>query len=150
MTIRLTALVEFAPGGRRVKKGQEFTVAGESEARVLVAINKAARVTEPRPALRGTVKNFSEVAPKGADTGYRTRALEMARTAADAAHSSAAVAAASAAEPAFVIVVDGADVVLDAMEASDLHALAERLAVKVHHLAGAKKVREALMKAHGK
>lgn len=49
----------------------------------------------------------------------------------------------------YVIKVDGADVVLDALDAAALHDLAKKLDVKVHHASGAEKVRAALMDAKG-
>lgn len=49
----------------------------------------------------------------------------------------------------YLIKVEGADVVLDALDAAALHDLAKKLDVKVHHASGAEKVRAALMDAKG-
>lgn len=48
-------------------------------------------------------------------------------------------------EPLHTIKVEEGDLVLDGMEAPELHALAKKLGVKVHHAAGAAKVRDALV-----
>ncbi|MFS2047552.1 hypothetical protein ACEN9J_03090 [Variovorax sp. Varisp41] len=49
----------------------------------------------------------------------------------------------------YVVKVDGADVVLDSLDAVALHELAKKLDVKVHHASGAEKVRAAIMDAKG-
>lgn len=121
MAIPMKARRNFPYAGKRLKAGEEFQARGESDARVLAAIGHAERVTV--------------VAPVAAPT-YSTRVMT-------AAPSLPPVPMKLAAQ--YVIKVDGANVALDDMEAEPLHALAKRLGVKVHSLAGARKVRAALV-----
>lgn len=141
MTIPMKALKGLKYAGQRLQPGDEFQAKGKRDARVLSAIGKAIEMPAvPVSAARMHLRRDIPAAPVA--------------TVMVAAPASAAIPApdvtASAAEPAAVIVVDGADVTLDGMEADELHALAERLGVKVHGLAGAKKVTAALIEAHGK
>jgi hypothetical protein len=119
MTVLMKARRSFPYAGKRLKAGDEFRATGESDARVLAAIGHAERVTVVAPA-------------------YSTRMMT-------AASSLPPVPMKLAAQ--YVIKVDGANVALDDMEAEPLHELAKRLGVKVHHLAGARKVRAALVDA---
>jgi hypothetical protein len=120
MTIRMKALKAFPFAGRRLQAGQEFEARGQSEARVFAAIRCAEYV------------NAVAAAPAGGT--YNTRAM---------------TAAAPAAVAAVIVQVDGADVDLAPMGVEALHTLAKRLNVKVHHLAGAAKVRAAILEAQG-
>jgi hypothetical protein len=56
-----------------------------------------------------------------------------------------AAAPAAAVGPQYLIKVAGEDVALDNLTGEELHTLAKSLDVKVHHLAGAVKVRQALL-----
>jgi hypothetical protein len=120
MTVPMKARRSFPYAGKRLKAGDEFQARGESDARVLAAIGHAERVV---------------AAPAAAS--YSTRMM----TAAPLPPVPMTLAA------QYVIKVDGANMALDDMEADELHALAKRLAVKVHHMAGAKKVRQAILDA---
>lgn len=139
MTIPMKALKGLKYAGQRLQPGDEFQAKGKRDARVLSAIGKAIEM----PAV-----------PVSAGRMYLRRDIPAAPVAAVMVPASAPVASladpAPAAAPAAVIVIDGADMTLDGMEADELHALAERLGVKVHGLAGAKKVTAALLEAHGK
>jgi hypothetical protein len=127
MTVPMKARRSFPYAGKRLKAGDEFQARGESDARVLAAIGHAERVIA------------APAAPPIAATGYSTRMM----TAAPAATPPVPMRLAAQ----YVIKVDGGTVSLDDMEADELHALAKRLDVKVHHLAGARKVRQALLDA---
>lgn len=126
MTIPMKARRNFPYAGKRLKAGEEFQARGESDARVLAAIGHAERVTVVAPA---------PTAPPPA-AAYSTRMMT-------AAQSLPPVPMKLAAQ--YVIKVDGANMALDDMEAEPLHELAKRLGVKVHSLAGARKVRAALV-----
>jgi len=124
MTVPMKALKAFPYAGRRLVRDQEFEARGRTDARVLAAIGHAVvrvPLASPPPPAAGT---------------YNTRVM-----------TAAAPAAAPAATPVAVIKVDGADVALDGMERGDLHALADRLGVKVHPLTGPAKLRQALLDA---
>lgn len=116
---------ELVYAGRRMKAGTEFMARGESDARLLVAIKRAERAS---------VYVGVDVAAGVDKTVYSTRA--MTTMTADAVQL-----------PSQCIIVDGAEVVLDGMDVDELRALTEKLDIKVHHLAGAKKLREALIKS---
>lgn len=108
--------------GKRMKAGTEFMARGEGDARLLVAIKKAERVT---------VYVGMDYAAGVDKTVYSTRAMtaEVPQL------------------PSQWITVDGAMVALDDMDTDELRALTEKRGIKVHHLAGAKKLREALIKS---
>lgn len=126
MTIPMTALRDFPYAGKRLKKGQDFNARGQSDARLLKAIGHA---REAAPA---------QVQPPVASGTYNTRML----TAAPARQVQTQP---DPVDPPSVIKVDGEDVVLDGMDAEELHALAAKLDVKVHYRSGADKVRAALV-----
>ncbi len=110
---------ELVYAGKRMKAGTEFIARGESDARLLVAIKLAERM-----------KNVTGmVAPT-----YNTRAMT-------------AMTADAVQLPSQSITVGNVDVVLDDMDTDALRELTEKLGIKVHHLAGAKKLREALVKS---
>ncbi len=123
MTVPMKARRSFPYAGKRLKAGDQFQASGESDARVLAAIGHAERVTVVAPA--------APVAP-----AYSTRMMTAAPSLPPVPMNLSAQ---------YVIKVDGANVALDDMEAEPLHELAKRLGVKVHHLAGARKVRAALV-----
>lgn len=148
MTVSMKARQAFPYAGKRLKAGQEFQARGESDARVLAAIGHAERVVAPaivapapRPPAGGT---------------YRTRAIISApvqvvmRAEPPAAPAATAqtIEAEPAAEPIAGPVADAASVPgLDSLDRDAWHELAERRGVKVHHLAGAAKVRAAILEA---
>jgi len=113
--------------GKRLRPGDYFEARGESDARVLAAIRTAERCARPAPA-------------PTADT-YKTRVMTAS--------------APAPARPSAGIFSPGEisdlspvrSVGLDDMDAEQLHALARQRGVKVHHLAGARKVRQALLDA---
>lgn len=124
--IPMKCLKSTTYAGKRLRPGDHFEARGESDARVLSAIRTAERCVRPAPA-------------PAADT-YMTRALTAAP--------------AQVREPARLPPVpmsirqpEQAPVSLDDMDAEALHALAKERGVKVHHLAGARKVRQALLDA---
>ena len=79
---------------------------------------------------------------------YNTRAM-TAEAPAPAVFVAAPEPAAPPAGPLYVITVAGEPIPLDDKDRDELHALAKSLEVGVHHMAGAVKVREALMAAYG-
>lgn len=128
MTVRMKALRSFVYAGKRLKPGEEFDCRGQlgrpgSDATVLAAIRHAAAAGP------------AEIAP----TTYSTRMMTAAAPVATLPPVPMRLAA------QYVIQVDNGTVSLDDMQSDELHALAKRLGVKVHHLAGAKKVRQALI-----
>ncbi len=134
MTVSMKARRAFPYAGKRLKAGQEFQARGESDARVLSAIGHAERVVAPvivapapRPPAGGT---------------YRTRAIVAAPVQAVM----RAEAPSAIAEPDAQAAPEGATD-LEALDRDELHALAARRGVKVHHLAGAAKVRAAILEA---
>ncbi|MBI3150069.1 MAG: hypothetical protein HYZ17_16315 [Betaproteobacteria bacterium] len=103
--------------GKRLRPGDHFEARGESDARVLAAIRTAERCARPAPV-------------PTADT-YQTRVMT----------------AKPAGLPPVPMSLSRTVVSLDDMDAEALHALAKSRGVKVHHLAGARKVRQALLDA---
>jgi hypothetical protein len=104
--------------GKRLRPGDHFEARGESDARVLCAIRTAERCVRPVPV-------------PTADT-YKTRVMTAQPVLPPVPFSMARIVKADS---------------LDDMDAEALHALAKTRGVKVHHLAGAKKVRQALLDA---
>lgn len=125
MTFPLTAKKSFPYAGKRLRAGQDFEARTSTDARVLVAIGNARPRTLVAPAR-------VQSQPQGAPTTYSTRAVTAAETAPPAA-------------PEYQVKVDGADVVLDAMEVEGLRELAQKLGMEFHPLTGAKKLRAALV-----
>ena len=120
--IPMTCIKEVVYAARRYKPGDPLDARGEGDARVLEAIKKAQRVERAAPAA----------------LTYNTRMMT-------ASVPVAAPAPVFAAE--YVIKVDGAVTVLDAMDYDALRALCERLDVKVHHMARENGMRKALVKS---
>ncbi|MFA7293556.1 MAG: hypothetical protein WC023_15060 [Rhodocyclaceae bacterium] len=123
MTVHMKALKGLVYAGRRLRVGELFEARGESDARVLKAIGSAA--VAPTPVA---------VVFKEAPATYRTRAM-------------VAAPAYQQAPPAAETVADPVSDDLDAMDATELHALAAARGLKLHHLTGAAKVRAALRAA---
>ena len=76
----------------------------------------------------------ARIDPGFQDAGYNTRVMTAAEPSAQAG-------------PEFVIRVDGQPVVLDGMDIDALRELADRLGVKVHHMAREKKLTAALVES---
>lgn len=136
MTVRMKARRSFPYAGKRFKAGQEFNARGETDARVLAAVGHAERVTAPAPT----------PAPTPAPRAYLTRAIAAAPVQVVMRAAPPAPEPVQSAEPAVEPVADAAPD-LEAMDRDELHALAVARGVKVHHLAGAAKVRAAIIEA---
>jgi hypothetical protein len=158
MAVQMKALKSFVCAGKRIKAGDVFTAPGTlrpgSEAMTLKAIGFAEEYREPvtppayltrvmtaAPVVRGEVvnmPNISEAAPKfehakrafEPGTEYQLRDRGVVVSSGDGQTGA-----------------DGSAPDMDTMSKDELHALAAKLGVEVHHRAGADKVRQAIREA---
>ncbi|MES2634030.1 MAG: hypothetical protein V4669_13735 [Pseudomonadota bacterium] len=148
MTVPMKALKSFPYAGKRLKVGQVFEARGRigapgTDAHTLAAIGSAVAHTSA-PVQPVVTRAMTAGRTRVEAPTYDTRMM----TAAPVEPAAAPVPMIVKAEPAEPVEpARTADVSLDDMDAEALHALARARGVKVHHLAGAAKVRQALLDA---
>lgn len=123
MSIRMKALKSFPYAGRRIAQGEVFFARGRSDAKVLFAIRSAIE--------------YPEINAQPHAKPYQTRAMTAENPKPSYTHTPT--------DSGQTIFFEGRRFDLDQMTRSDLFDLATQMGIKVHHLSGAQKIRQALL-----